>query len=87
MNAQVLAVFVVGVLTIICGCGTSTTTDKTQLPELAHTESVGDQENEVNTFYTVADYDPGANPSENLIATVSQASTGKRIILEIGGQW
>ncbi len=87
MNAQVLTVFVVGVMTIMCGCGTSTTTDTTPVVEFAHAESAESQENEVDTFYTVADFVPGANPSDNLIATVSQASTGKRIILEIGGQW
>jgi len=39
-------------------------------------------------LYTVADYDASADPSKDLIATMSQASkSGKRILLEIGGQW
>ena len=89
MKAQLLlSVFVAGLATVICGCGTKTTRHTTQAPERAHTESVGDQEDEPGTLYTVADYDPSADPSEDLIATVSQASkSGKRILLEIGGQW
>jgi hypothetical protein len=88
MNARVLALFVGGVAVIICGCGANTITETTQVPESAHQKSVGDQKDEADPLYTIADYDPGAHPSENLIATVSQASeSGKRIILEIGGQW
>ena len=40
------------------------------------------------SLYTVNTYDPQADPAEDLARTVSLASTrGKRIILQIGGDW
>ena len=88
MNAQIHAVLFAAVVTAVCGCATNATTDTTQLPEVAPLESLRGQEYEVSTLTTGTEYDPGANPSENLVATVSEASeSGKRIILEIGGQW
>jgi hypothetical protein len=87
MNAQFNAVFGAAVVTILFGCGTETTSNSAKELESA---SIGvvQQDAEAHSLYTVADYDPGANPSVDLAATVSQASkSGKRIILEIGGQW
>ena len=40
------------------------------------------------SFYTVDKYDQEASPSADLARTVTLASAqGKRIILEIGGEW
>lgn len=41
-----------------------------------------------DSLYTVADYDPDRDASQDLAATIERAKAeGKRIILEIGGQW
>ncbi|MEZ6103966.1 MAG: hypothetical protein R3E01_33920 [Pirellulaceae bacterium] len=46
------------------------------------------QANESAELYSVDKYDPQANAAEDLADTVSLASaSGKRIILEIGGNW
>jgi hypothetical protein len=46
------------------------------------------RQNRSGNFYTAAEYDPAADPAQDLADTVAQASlTGKRILLEIGGQW
>lgn len=38
--------------------------------------------------YVVAEYDPDRDPIEDLATTVSQSGRdGKRIILEVGGNW
>lgn len=40
------------------------------------------------TIYSVATYDPAADPAKDLAATVASAQQdGKRIILEVGGKW
>lgn len=40
------------------------------------------------SIYTVSTYDPERNAAQDLADTIQKAkSQGKRIILEIGGQW
>ncbi len=88
MNVRFHAVCGAVVTAVLCGCGTSTTSETVEILDSAPTGNAGELAAEANSLYTVADYDPGANPSDDLAATVSQASkSGKRIILEIGGQW
>ena len=88
MNREILAVLFVAVASAVCGCGTGRSTDTVQSGEVSPIESRGDKEGGVGSFYTVAEYDPDANPAEDLVETVGQASaSGKRIILEIGGHW
>ena len=42
----------------------------------------------VAPVFTVAEFDPSADPFADLAETVSQAqASGKRILLEIGGRW
>ena len=88
MTPQSLATVFITAAIVLCGCGGNPTPDTTRSSEAGAIKSRGDKNVEVTSFYTVAEYDLQANPVEDLVATVTQASaTGKRIILEIGGKW
>ena len=42
----------------------------------------------ISSFYSVSEYDPERDPSEDLANVVKQAQdTNKRILLEVGGEW
>jgi hypothetical protein len=88
MTSQSLATVFISSATVLCGCSGNPTHDTTRSGETSVIESSGDKDVKVTSFYTISKYDPQANPAEDLAATVKQASaSGKRIILEIGGQW
>ena len=71
------------------GCGRSSAPTNNNDPAanespMLSSESTG----RVTSFYTVAKYDPQADPAADLESTVAKATAeGKRIIIEIGGQW
>jgi len=51
-------------------------------------EAAADPQLNADPIYSVAEYDPKANPLDDLASTVSSATAGgKRIILEVGGDW
>lgn len=52
------------------------------------TSSSNDRDEKGTSIYTVSKYDPKRNAVQDLAATVKKAKpSGKRIILEIGGDW
>jgi hypothetical protein len=78
----------------LCGCRGETTIDlftqdraaQDVASEASPGEVIGDPT--LDPIYTVAEYAPERDASEDLKTTVARAtSEGKRIILEIGGQW
>ena len=90
MKAQVPLVFVAIIVAGLSGCGAKTPKGTTHVPEVSPVQmiAVAETEEDSTSFYSVDKYDPGANPAEDLAATVSRASkSGKTIILEVGGQW
>lgn len=87
MNARIsltLVAIIAG--TLVVGCQKVETSDTTNddMPSTSETKP----EAEATAIYSVATYDPAADPAADLAATVAQAQKdGRRIILEIGGQW
>ena len=68
------------ILPSLCSCGVSSSPQATQ-PE-------ADREVHPATLYTVANYDAQRDPNQDLAVTVQKAAaSGKRILLEIGGEW
>ena len=88
MASQVQALGFCAAVVVLCGCGHDSTPAARQSGAADPSKPGPETSAEVVSFYTVDDYDPAANPVEDLVETVSQASAnGKRILLEIGGQW
>ncbi len=85
MNTRVQSSMFVVVTFFLYGCGR--TPDASQGGSSAlnkHDQS----EAEDAQIYSVANYDTERIPGEDLTATINAASTsGKRILLEIGGRW
>ncbi len=84
MTSQIQALGLCAAVIVLCGCGHDST------PAAGQSGAADPRETsaEVVSLYTVDDYDPAASPAEDLVETVAQASAnGKRILLEIGGQW
>lgn len=78
----------VAVAFFLCGCGVSGTPDATQNGPTDLSKPGQHREADIAPIYTVVEYDIERNPARDLAATVEEASiSGKRIILEIGGQW
>jgi hypothetical protein len=71
---KTFVVVVAAVATFIGGCENHAATETPRTTESAQSDSLSDQGDEANTLYTVADFDPGADPSKDLVATVAQAS-------------
>ena len=72
---------------VLSGCNENPTADLPQ-PDTRPAPSAADSKIESPLIYTVANYDPEVNAEQSLAKTISLASaSGKRIILEIGGQW
>ncbi len=79
-SQSLIATVSITAATVLCSCGGNPIPDATQPGETGEIESRRDKGVQVASFYTVAKYDPQANPAEDLVATVTQASTsGKRI--------
>jgi hypothetical protein len=84
----------VAVVVAFCGCRGETAVDsmtkdqpaKDVASEASPSQLIG--EPTIDPIYTVAEYAPERDADDDLKATVERAtSEGKRIILEIGGQW
>lgn len=84
MNHLSLLITITAVLLIGCS-----RTEQSTVTTTAEPPSVSPVDEAVEVaFYTVDDYDPARDATADLAMTVEQASAdGKRIILEIGGQW
>ena len=88
MNARVCSTLFVAVFCVICGCGKHAATDRMQQPDVVSVDAGVQHENVLSPIHSVDTFDAKANPSDDLIATVSQASKSrKRIILEVGTTW
>ena len=80
---------------VSCGCRAETARDTLEDSGVAPNGAISKAPSgelsvavSMDPIYTVAAYDPTRDASEDLKATVVRAtSEGKRIILEIGGQW
>ena len=89
------------VLTLIAGCSTDGDTPQTSgdNDDTSVSVTAGDLQTEAQTIerslgrvaepvYAVAKYDADRDPKKDLAATIRQASSGgKRILLEVGGNW
>lgn len=72
----------------LSGICLSTTSGKTQSEASQPTSSSKDGEKNGASIYTVSKYDAERKAAQDLAATVKRAKPGgKRIILEIGGDW
>ena len=88
MNLQVHALVIVLATIVLCGCSGNLPSSTQQSDATAPPQLSPDSSTEASSLYTVREYDSEANPEEQLAKTVSLASaSGKRIILEIGGEW
>jgi hypothetical protein len=81
MRNTIVAVILAAVSSLIGGCTeksrVTATTAPTAISEVAPT-----------SLYAVAEYDAARDPTEDLAETVGKATaSGKRIILEVGGEW
>lgn len=86
MSRRTAVMLLTAAILQVCGCEMKSGADSSSAPEVKTSEVR--KEAGATSFYTVAQYDPAADPSEDLAATVLAASKdGKRIILEVGGQW
>lgn len=95
MNLQVHALVVALAIIVLCGCSENPPSNEGNLPSSTQQADATpppqhskESSTESSSFYSVREYDPEANPAKHLTRTVSLASaSGKRIILEIGGEW
>ncbi len=88
MNLQVHALVVALATIVLCGCSGNLPSSTQHSDATAPPQLSPDSSTEASSFYTVREYDPKTNPVEHLAKTVSLASaSGKRIVLEIGGEW
>ena len=95
MNLQVRAIVVALAIIVLCGCTQNPSTTTGRLPSATQQTDVTvvpqqhpPETTEFSSLHTVDRYDPDASPGADLAKTVSLASaSGKRIILEIGGEW
>ncbi len=79
---KTLALTVLVMISLFAGCNPQVETTM-EAPDEGANHSP-----EASEIYTVAKYDPSADPASDLEATVAQAQRdGKHIILEIGGEW
>ena len=75
----------VTIVAFCIGCNNPVETEDTITATAAETAKPDAQSSDI---YSVAEYDPTADPVVDLTQTVQQAQKdGKRIILEIGGEW
>ena len=80
MKKHDLSLSLLMVLTLITGCSTDGVAP----------QASGDNDDvpAAEPAYAVADYDAGRDPKKDLTTTIRQASSdGKRILLEVGGNW
>ncbi len=84
MTRTFFAIGLTATLATISGCENSSSTSLA--PDTSHAPMTADVD--YSTIYTVAQYDPSRDPQADFAATVEQATAdGKRIILEVGGNW
>jgi len=74
---------------LLGGCGVESTStvrvgNESDLPESKSVEDI--DENSHESVFSVDEYDIKRDPVHDLAATVAQAN-GRRIILDIGGNW
>jgi hypothetical protein len=86
LNSNNLSLPLLLVLTLFTGCGTESGVRQSRETEAQTIESSSIRK--AKPVYAVAEFDADRDPQQDLAAAVSQAnSDGKRILLEIGGNW